>query len=105
MFRVQKAKLLQNPNGSTWGTASNPYIPVEIKKKYPNGLRLDHIMYKHSNRINVDTTKWFTCFDKIPEKNIHYSDHLGVCAEFNIQNVDVGGSYKKMRNQVQLCPV
>jgi hypothetical protein len=77
---------MKNMNGSTNFLPDNPYTSLADKKNYPNGMRIDHILYKHSKRIHVDTIKWYTCLSKISGlNNVNYSDHEGVCAEFSIQ--------------------
>ncbi len=48
-------------------------------------MRIDHVLYKHSNQVKVDTLQWFTCLSNVPGLNgVSYSDHEGVCVEFAV---------------------
>ena len=39
----------QNGNGSTCYSPKNSYLNKGDKEKYPDGIRIDYILYKHSN--------------------------------------------------------
>jgi hypothetical protein len=65
--------------------ANNVYTPCKMKKVFPIGQRIDHILYKHTSRVKVNTLKWLTCLSRVPgNTDINYSDHEGVCAEFSL---------------------
>ncbi len=73
----------------------NPYTSPADKKNNPNGWRIDHILYKHSDRICVETGKWSTTLHRIPGLDIHYSDHEAVHVEFNIAAPGAGACSTK----------
>ena len=98
--------------GSTCHVKSNVYGQTcsEIKSAFPNGIRIDYILFRSKNgnfiyidnRIKIIKVNYsiFTiyqdvdvkclscknCFGRIEGKNLNYSDHEGVQAEFEIKS-------------------
>ncbi|VDM47177.1 unnamed protein product [Toxocara canis] len=70
--------------GMTCDRPDNCYTSPKLKQPNPDGKRLDYIMYK-CGKSDVGLVQCENRFDRIPgDKQINYSDHLGVYAEFII---------------------
>ncbi|KAL7078158.1 hypothetical protein ACQ4LE_002153 [Meloidogyne hapla] len=71
-------------NGTTCERPDNCYTSKCLLKYFPDGKRLDYIMYR-SEKTEIKLLNCEYCFDKIPESDLNYSDHLGVSAKFEIK--------------------
>uniref|UniRef100_A0A0N4ZSI4 sphingomyelin phosphodiesterase n=1 Tax=Parastrongyloides trichosuri TaxID=131310 RepID=A0A0N4ZSI4_PARTI len=70
-------------SGMTCDRPDNCYTKSKIIQNDPNGKRLDYIFFKECLG-NMTLISCNSCFDKIPNSKINYSDHLGVVSHFNI---------------------
>ncbi|XP_034952401.1 putative neutral sphingomyelinase [Chelonus insularis] len=65
--------------------ANNSYTPQRVARKFPQGKRIDHILYLGSQNYKVEVISCQQPFPKrIPNKNFSYSDHEAVVAELKI---------------------
>uniref|UniRef100_A0A915N137 sphingomyelin phosphodiesterase n=1 Tax=Meloidogyne javanica TaxID=6303 RepID=A0A915N137_MELJA len=79
-------------NGTTCERPDNCYTSKCLLKSFPDGKRLDYLMYR-SEKTEIKLLNCEYCFDKIPESDLNYSDHLGVSAKFEIKKenqIDTG---------------
>ena len=76
-------------SGATCYSTSNYYNqkPTNIKSVYPNGIRIDFILYKNQLDFDMQCIESKCCFGKIPNSALNYSDHEGVSAEFQIKGI------------------
>jgi len=86
---TEKTKTAGNKqNGATCYTIDNCYGLSPSRQKYfQDGIRIDYVLFKSRNTLNVQCADCSVCFGKINphlKKGLNYSDHEGVCAEFSI---------------------
>lgn len=64
----------------------------KIRKLFPEGIRIDFILFKSQNKLSMKCINCETCLGKIPNfneiKGLNYSDHEGVHAEFELEILD-----------------
>jgi len=74
-----------NKYGVTCHWKENYYQSApDIRKDFPNGLRIDYVLFKNSSKLAMKCLEYKNCFGKIPNSELNYSDHEGVSAEFSI---------------------
>ncbi|KAK0183466.1 hypothetical protein PV327_001504 [Microctonus hyperodae] len=86
--------------------ANNSYTSEKIARKFPQGKRIDHILYLGSKNIKMDVLSYRQPFPKrVPNMNFSFSDHEAVMAEFqltegeySVVDVDPRGSLKDALN-------
>lgn len=72
--------------GQTSETPANSYTPMSSLKESPQGKRIDYIMYNTGPNITGETISCVLPLpDRVPGKNISYSDHEGVAAKIKIK--------------------
>ncbi|KAI6240846.1 Endo/exonuclease/phosphatase domain-containing protein [Aphelenchoides fujianensis] len=96
-------------DGMTCDRPDNSYTPKSVLQHSPHGKRLDYIMYqsgkgKHhplfTDRLSVRLSvcsqliECTTCFNEMTEpKHVNLSDHIGVRAEFELQDGECAFSH------------
>merc|ERR1712059_26506 len=87
--------------GETSECPSNSYTSRSSLKECPTGKRIDYIMYNSGPNISANTVFCnLPLPDRIPGKNISYSDHEGVAAKISINRN--GGEQMTSRDFVRL---
>ncbi|ETN75632.1 endonuclease/exonuclease/phosphatase family protein [Necator americanus] len=71
-------------HGATCDRPDNCYSSQKFKDN-DESKRIDYILFK-SGRMSVCLEKCEITMNKIPEENLNYSDHVGLVAQFSIQN-------------------
>lgn len=86
---VARANKDEKDLGATCDVPSNCYVTQETLKHWPNGKRIDYILYHHSKRVTVSTETCEVTMGKIPgEGELNYSDHQGLYAQLKITSSD-----------------
>ncbi|XP_053562771.1 sphingomyelin phosphodiesterase 2 [Bombina bombina] len=73
------------PNGCTL-LPSNPYTNQQELKNFPQGIRIDYIMYQSNPNVSV-TCRRVNTGSGIPLADMHYSDHEIVTATLCLQRL------------------
>lgn len=76
-----------------------------VKKAFPDGIRIDFILYKSRKGLGIKCVDYKHCFGKIPELSkidLNYSDHEGVYAEFSLEPTEnlLGHVESNIDNQI-----
>lgn len=75
---------------------------MSVRKTFPEGIRIDYIMFKYSKSLAVRCLVCKTCFGKIGTTGLNYSDHEGVRAEFEIKQRKLNSKYKpEIKNKIE----
>ncbi|XP_076179205.1 putative neutral sphingomyelinase [Ptiloglossa arizonensis] len=83
--------------------ANNSYTSSKLARTFPEGKRIDHILYLGSKNYKMEVTNFQHPFPKrVPYKDFSYSDHEAIMASFKFSpgesqqvNVDVRDSLKE----------
>ncbi|KAK7497288.1 hypothetical protein BaRGS_00011582, partial [Batillaria attramentaria] len=75
-----------NPRGSTCECPFNPFHDKSCAAQYPDGKRIDYIMFRSKPGIRVVIDSCTTTMGKIPGLPFSYSDHEAVAAELSISH-------------------
>ncbi|CAK9804754.1 Putative neutral sphingomyelinase [Anthophora plagiata] len=86
--------------------ANNSYTSSKLARKFPEGKRIDHILYKSKNNVKIEVTNFQHPLPKlVPHKNFSYSDHEAIMAtlkfspgESQSANIEVKDSLKEAVN-------
>jgi len=92
--------------GETCGTPYNTYCTINEVTDYPTGKRIDYIMYTAGPSKTVTVTECrLPLARRIPAslsaslgKEVSYSDHEGVTAIINVENIQGGQGDNKLSN-------
>ncbi|XP_046831355.1 putative neutral sphingomyelinase [Vespa crabro] len=98
-------------NFSNIGTnecAKNSYTSTRVARKYPEGKRIDHILYLCSPNFKINVTNYQQPFpERVPNKNCSYSDHEAIMASlkltngiYKIDNIDIRES---LQEAIRIC--
>ncbi len=76
-------------HGATCYSKTNYYNQKAtlIKSVYPNGIRIDFVLFKYNDSIVMNCIDSKVCFSKIPNSSLNFSDHEGVSAEFEVLGI------------------
>jgi len=91
-----------DPCGVTCHSPTNVYGQPNdsIRNTFPNGIRIDYILYKANRERNVDVKclAYKNCLGRVEGSLLNYSDHEGIYTEFKITKdaADV-----KTRNEIK----
>ncbi|CAJ0930012.1 unnamed protein product, partial [Mesorhabditis belari] len=69
--------------GMTCDRPDNYYTSPLMRRECPDGKRIDYMFYK-SGRMHGHLEDSGICFNKIPNEELNYSDHVGVYSVFHI---------------------
>lgn len=65
--------------------ANNSYTNSSLTRKFPDGKRIDYILYLGSSKFTVQVLEFLQPFpERIPQKNFSYSDHEAISAHLKI---------------------
>ncbi|XP_003705882.1 neutral sphingomyelinase isoform X1 [Megachile rotundata] len=95
-------------NLGTNDCANNSYTSSKLARTFPQGKRIDHILYLGSKKVKIEVTDFQHPFPKrVPYKNFSYSDHEAIMASVKFSagksqnsNIDVRDSLKEA---IQIC--
>ncbi|CAK9809840.1 Putative neutral sphingomyelinase [Anthophora quadrimaculata] len=93
-------------NMGTNECAGNSYTSSKLARTFPEGKRIDYILYQSKNNVKIEVTNFQHPFPKlVPYKNFSYSDHEAIMAtlkfspgESQSANIDVKESLKEAVN-------
>ncbi|CAJ0574432.1 unnamed protein product, partial [Mesorhabditis spiculigera] len=74
-------------SGMTCDRPDNCYTSAFMKETCPDGKRIDYMFFK-SGRMHGHLEDCGVCFNKIPEDELNFSDHVGVYSIFHIHTED-----------------
>nr|XP_034195527.1 putative neutral sphingomyelinase [Osmia lignaria] len=89
--------------------ANNSYTSSKLARVFPEGKRIDHILFSGSKNIKIEVTDFQHPFPKrIPHKDFSYSDHEAIMASFKFTsgsksqctNIDIKDSLKEA---IKIC--
>lgn len=75
--------------------------PMAVRKAFPDGLRIDYIMFKYSKTLSLKCLVCKTCFGKIGSTDLNYSDHEGVRAEFEITQRKLDDPLPEVKSKIE----
>ncbi|KOC66175.1 Putative neutral sphingomyelinase [Habropoda laboriosa] len=86
--------------------ANNSYTSSKLARTFPEGKRIDHILYQSTKNIKIEVTNFQHPFPKrVPDKDFSFSDHEAIMAtfkfssgEFQPTNIDIKDSLKEAVN-------
>lgn len=86
--------------------ANNSYTNTKHANTFPDGKRIDHILYQGTKNVKIEIINFQHPFpNRIPYKNFSYSDHEAIMATFKfsigeskIINIDIKDSLKEAIN-------
>lgn len=79
------AKNEENESGHTNERKDNSFSTHNVQRLEPVGRRLDYLLYKANEGVDVEVGSCKLDFGKIPDKPYNYSDHEGVAARLLVQ--------------------
>ncbi|XP_062590000.1 putative neutral sphingomyelinase [Saccostrea cucullata] len=96
------AKNEENESGHTNERKDNSFSTHNVQRLEPVGRRLDYLLYKVNQGVEVEVSSCKLDFGKIPDKPYNYSDHEGVTALLQIQRKKDSGQSPDTRDENKL---
>ena len=83
-------------------TPQNSYTAIESLRKFPDGQRIDYIMYLSKHNVSVETVD---CYNPLPtrveNRLFSYSDHEAVCTTLRVTVNSSGDMNAKCEPQLE----
>ncbi|XP_078324185.1 putative neutral sphingomyelinase isoform X1 [Crassostrea virginica] len=96
------AKNEENETGHTNERKDNSFSTHNVQRLEPAGRRLDYLLYKANEGVDVEVASCKLDFGKIPDKPYNYSDHEGVSAQLLIQRTKDTDQFPETRDDSKL---
>ncbi|KAL4233259.1 Sphingomyelin phosphodiesterase 2 [Mactra antiquata] len=86
----KKSSITEDKGGNTCDCPSNSYVDDKHKDRYPDGKRIDYILYKSGNNCDAVIEECNVTLGRIPGKLFNYSDHEAVEATISLESTKTG---------------